>query len=446
MSAKTTMCILFGDKTVDAVFVEHSMLGTQIKFMKRLPRDEQVFSAVAELMKSEPKTPARVMLCIPRSSAIQRTLSYPIAAKTELENMIRFEATRHIPLPEDNRLLGWSTADTPDEKQVLLNLIAASQSEVRELINQLEQAGVPVDEAVPFSSAVSPVLADVPTLLLLVDEHIELCLYGMGILQDSQLISCTAAGFSSERVVTSTRQMVAKHKSWLGDEGISRIYTGGAGQMIDGLREELEAVFGLHVHPLELSGTMDSILTEEQESFIEVVMAASIDLDPTLNLIEDKKRKVPISRRTLIISGLCILLSIEVLAFYGFKSGAPWLQRKKVAQELREMQRATADIQEMRNQNRIYRKQLVQLEQVCESRVSIMDMLKAISDALPEDSYLNGFSFEGGQLTLKGNSKEPGQLPELVLALPFVNALNTSDIGRKEGDYYEFELSVSLRR
>jgi Tfp pilus assembly protein PilN len=441
------MCILFGDKTVDAAFVDHSMLGTQIKFMERMPRDEQIFSAVAERMKSEPKMPARVMLCIPRSSAIQRTLSYPIAAKGELENMIRFEATRHIPLPEDNRLLGWSTADTPDEKQVLLNLIAASQSEVRELINQFEQAGVPVDEAVPFSSAVSPVLADAPTLLLLVDDgHLELCLYGQGILQDSQLISCTAAGFSSERVLISTRQMVAKHKSWLGDEGISRIYTGGAGQMIEGLAGELEAVFGLHVHPLELSGTMDSVLTEEQEPFIEVVMAASIDLDPTLNLIEDKKRKVPISRRTLIISGLCILLTIEILTFYGFKNGAPWLQRQKVALELREMQRATADIQEMRNQNRTYRKQLVQLEQVCESRSSIMDMLKAISDALPEDSYLNGFSFDGGQLTLKGNSKEPGQLPELVLALPFVNALSKSDIGRKEGDYYEFELSVSLRR
>ncbi|MDF7800326.1 PilN domain-containing protein [Pontiellaceae bacterium B1224] len=447
MSAKTTMCILFGDKTVDAVFVDRSMLGTQIKFMERLPRDEDVFSAVAALMKAETKTPARVMLCIPRGSAIQRTLSYPMAAKGELDNMIRFEATRHIPLPEDNRLLGWSTADTPDEKQVLLNLVAASRTDVRGLIDQFEQAGVPVDEAVPFSSAIAPTLSDVPTLLVLADEeHIELCLYGRGILQDSQLISSTAPNFCMERVVIATRQMVAKHKSWLGDEGISRIFTGGAGQLIDGLAAELGTVFGLHVHALELSETLNTLPSEEQEPLVEVLLAASIDLDPTLNLIEDKKRKVPISRRTLIISGLCILLSIELLAIYGYNIGSPWLQRKKIAREIAKMQQVTADIQDMRNENRIYRKQLIQLEKVSESQISIMEILKAVSDVLPEDSYLNGFSCDGAQLTLKGNSKEPGQLPQLVLELPFVDILNASDIGRKEGDYYEFELSVSLRR
>lgn len=446
MSTKTTMCILFGDQTVDAAFVDHSMLGTQVRFVERFPRDEQLFETIAERMKAEEKTPARVALCIPRNTVIQRTLRYPAAAREELENMIRFEAVRHIPLPEEDRLMGWSTADSPDGQQVVLNLTAARRADVRDLVDRFEQAGVPIDEAVAFSSAVSANLSDIPTLLVLADVgHIELCLYGEGILQDSQLLPRSMPGFSPQRVVTAARQMVAKNKTWLGDEGISRILTGGA-EPLKEIEDELGTAFGLHVHPLEVPETEAAVLTEDQTPLAEVLLAASVVPEVTLNLIEDKKRKVPISRRTLVISALCILLAAELLAAYALKSGSPWLQRKKVAQEIQEMNRVTAKVQEMRTQNRTYRKQLIQLEQVCETRTSTMEMLKALSEALPEDTYLNGFSYDGKQLTLKGNSKEPDKLPELVMALPFVDRLNTSDIGPKESEYHEFELSVSLRR
>ncbi len=447
MSAKTTMCILFGDKTVDAVFVDRSMLGTQIRFTARLPRTDDLFERVAELMKSAEKTPSHVMLCIPRGRVVQRTLRYPAAVKEELDNMIRFEAVRHIPLPEEERLLGWSTADTPDGHQVVLNLTAARRTEVRSLVDRFEQAGVPVDEAVPFSSAVSALLSDVSTLLVLGDEdHFELCLYGQGILQDSQLISSSAPGFDPQRIVTAARQMAAKNKSWLGDEGIGRVFIGGAKPPVQEIRDDLGTAFGLHVQPLEIPEALRAALPEDQEPLTEVLLAASVLPEPTLNLIEDQKRKVPISKRTLLISVLCVVLAAELLAAYGLKTAAPALQRRKVAREISEMRQVTADVQKMRDKNRIFRKQLYQLEQVSQSRVGTMEMLQAVSDALPEDTYLNSFAFSGEQLTLKGNSKEPDKLPELVMALAFVEKLNTSEIGRKEGDYHEFELSVSLRR
>lgn len=443
MSAKTTLSILFHDEAVDTVFIERSVLGTQVKFMERLKRDEHVFEQVAELMRLAEKTPTRVTLCIPRSCAIQRTLSYPAAAKDELDSMIKFEATRHVPLPEGDRLLGWSSVDTPDEKQVILNLVAARRAEVRGLIEQFEEVGVPVDEAVPFSSAVAPQLAERPTLLVLTDAgHLELCLYGLGILQDSQMLPRNMPGFSPGRVVAAVRQMVAKHKGWLGDEGISRIMVGGTEVLADGLEEELSTAFGLRVQPLELP---ENVIKQE-DPLVQVLMVATSTLEPTLNLIEDKKRKVPISKRTLIVSGLCVLLGIELLAAYGFKTGSPYIQRKKVGQEIQEMRTATADIQEMRAKNRLFRKQLFQLEQVSSSHTSTMGILQAISDALPEDTYLNGFSSDSEELTLKGYSKEPDILPGLLMALSFVDTLSTSDIGKKEGDYHEFNISVSLRR
>jgi Tfp pilus assembly protein PilN len=146
-----------------------------------------------------------------------------------------------------------------------------------------------------------------------------------------------------------------------------------------------------------------------------------------------------------VIAGLSILLGFEVLVAYAFKTGSPWLQRRKVAVEIEEMRNRTAETQEMRSKNKVFRKQLYQLDKISKSRTGTMMMLKAISDTLPEDTYLQQLQNSDGELRLKGKSKEPDRLPELMLSLPFVDSLSESEIGRKEGDYYEFKLNVSLR-
>jgi hypothetical protein len=48
MTNKSTLCLLFRDETVDMAFIERTVLGAQIKFMERLPRDEALNEAVAE--------------------------------------------------------------------------------------------------------------------------------------------------------------------------------------------------------------------------------------------------------------------------------------------------------------------------------------------------------------------------------------------------------------
>ncbi len=445
MSRKANMCILLWDEMADIVFIDRSVLGVQIKFMERLPRDETLFEAIAERMAESEKTPSRVMLCIPRNAAIQRTLSYPAAVAADIGSMIQFEATRHIPLPEDDRMLAWATVDSPDEKQIILNLVATRKAEVQELIGHFEEAGVPVDEVVPFSSLVGSTLGDIPTLLVLADsQHVELSLYGQGILQDSQVISKTAPGFSGDRISMAARQMAAKHKAWLGDEGICRILTGGPEPRSRDLNEDLATAFGLHVHPLEAPEETRAAVADE--GLVDALLAASIELPPTLNLLDGQQRKIPIRKRTLVIAGLGLLLLFEVLVAIGFKTGAPALQRRKIAWEIKEMRQQTASAQEMKSKNRIFRKQLQQLGQVCGSRASSMEIMQRVSDALPEDTYLRQLSCNNEEISLRGNSKEPDKLPELVMALPFVETISTSEIGRKNGDYYEFTLEARLRR
>lgn len=441
MVKKANMCILFRDEAVDVVFIDYTVLGAHIKFMERLPRDEQVYEAVAGLMQAVEKTPSRVTLCIPRESAMQRTLRYPAMVQNEIENMIEFEATRHVPLPENDRALAWSAVPAPDEKQLILNLVAARQSEVRALAGCFEEVGVPIDEAVPFSSAMVSALGKTPALLVVADvQNVELCLYGEGQLQDSQLMGRDAPGFGPDRVLTTARQMVAKHKAWLGDEGIGRVWFAG-GELSESFVADLGTAFGLRVHSLEMP---DGLRIEEP--LVDVLIAAAAEIPPHLNLLENRARKVPISKRTLVIAALCSLLAMELVSGMAFKTGAPALQRKQVAEELAKVRRRVAPIQRMKDKNRELKRQLYRLDDICQQHVSVMEVLQELSEAFPEDTYLRLLNYKKGEgIRVRGASKEPEHLPERVMAIPLVDTISTSDIEKKVGDYHEFSLSVTLR-
>ncbi|MEE9368942.1 MAG: hypothetical protein V3V05_08755 [Pontiella sp.] len=439
MTNKANMCILFRDETVEVAFVDRTVLGTQIKFMERLPRDEKVFGEVAALMQSAEKPPGRVLLCIPRELVMQRTLRYPAMAPPDVTNMIQFEASRHVPLPENERALAWAFLPSPDEKQVVINLLAGRDAEVRDLINRFKDAGVPVDEAVPFSSALFPLLADKPTLLVISDAlNVELCLYGEGQLQDSQLLNRNMSDFSPGRIVTTARQMTAKHKDWLGMEGLSRIFACGT----EPLGFDLDAAFNLQVQPLEVPVDFSAV----EYPLTDVLLAVTAELPAELNLIETSGRKVPLSKRTILVASLCALLAIELLVSMGFKTGAPALQRKAVAEEISKVRRRAAPIQRMKDKNREMRKQLYRLDEICSQHVSGMEIWRELSETLPADSYLQLAYFKSGDsLNIRGLSKEPDRLPEIFLASQMIEAISKSDIGKKEGEYQSFSITVTLR-
>lgn len=439
MTNKATLCILYRDEAVEAVFLDRTVLGVRIKASERLPRNDEVFAAVAGLMQGAGKMPSRVVLCIPRAMAMQRTLRYPVLVQADLANMVQYEATRHVPLPEGDRALAWASVPSSDGKQVVLNLLAVRQSELRALVERFEAAGVPIDEAVPFSSSIVSLVGATPTLLAISDDRlIELALYGEGQLQDSQTLPRNAPGFSPERVATAARQMAAKHKEWLGDEGIGRIITAGP----QPLEADLASAFGLHVRPLEFPEGVDAAAGVPADA----VCAALALLPPQMNLLEARGRKVPVSRRTLAMASLCALLAIELVAGFAVKTAAPSIQRRQVAEELAKVRRRAAPIQRMQEKNREMRRQLYRLEELCGQHVGTMEILLQLSEALPDDTYLRSLSIDDGQgIRLRGLSKAPERLPELLMAHPMVEAISTAEIEKKVDDYHEFSLSVTLK-
>ena len=449
MAGKSSLVLVFQDNTVDAVWLEQSMLGPVIRLMKRFQRDEQLPELLAQQFRAAEKTPARVLVCLPRAMVMQRTLFYPAAVQNDLAQMLQFEVSRHVPLPEADRRVAFAATPLPDGKQLGVNLLAARSTEIAAFLEPLTAAGIPVDEVSSLSSLLVPAADGVPVLLVLTDHaHVELVLFANGLLQDSLLIDRQAAGFSKEMLVDAARRMAVRHRELLGAEGIGRIVCAGTTELPEEFRNSLETSFGLHTHPLELPDTLRPAVAALHivPVLTEALCAAAVDLPPTLNLIEKTGRKVPLSRRTLIVAGLCILLAAELLGGWLVRTFSPAIALKAVGHETADLKRRAAPIQIVKNQNRDLRSEIEQLDELGKSRVSIMSMLKVLSDTFPEDTYLQSITYSrGDSIRIKGRSKTPDRIPQLVQSLPFVKTIEESDTGEKEDEYFGFSLTAALR-
>ncbi len=449
LAGKSSLILIFRDSMVDAVWLEQSLLGPAVHLMERFPRNEQTPELVAQRLLAAAKTPARVLVCLPRSMVMQRTLFYPTAVLSDLAQMLQFEASRHVPLPEADRRTAFMAVTFPDSKQLGVNLLAARNSEISALLAPWISAGIPVDEVSSLSSLLTPAAGGVPVLQILTDDmHMELALFANGLLQDSLLLDRQSAGFSKETLVDAARRMAVRHRELLGAEGIGKISCSGTAELPEDFKNSLEVAFGMHLHALEIPEVLrPAISSLPAEPVLTEALCAVVAVPPaSLNLIDRSGRKVPLSRRTLIIAGLCALLAVELLVGWLIRTVSPAIALKSTEHETADLKRRAAPIQPVKNQNRDLRKELEQLNEMGKSRVSIMSMLKVLSDTLPEDTYLQGITYSrGDEIQIKGRSKTPDQLPHLLQSLPFVKTIEESNTGEKTDEYYGFSLSAALR-
>ncbi|MFA7370033.1 MAG: PilN domain-containing protein [Kiritimatiellales bacterium] len=442
IAGKSSLILIFWDTAVDAVWLEQSLLGPAIRLMERFPRDERTPDLLAQRLHAEEKTPARVLVCLPRSMVMQRTLLYPVSVQNDLSQMLQFEAARHVPLTEADRRIAFAAVPLPDGKQLGVNLLAARNPEISAFLKPWIDAGIPVDEVSSLSSLLVPAADVAPVLLLLADETgIELALFANGLLQDSLLIDRQAAG----TLVDAARRMAVRHREMLGAEGIGRIVCAGPSALPEEVQGSLGVAFGLHVHALEIPEILRSSVLGAPV-LTEALCAVVAEPPPALNLIDRPGRKVTLSRRTLIVAGLCILLAVELSAGWLVRTFSPAMAIKSVEHETADLKRSAAPIQTVKNQNRDMRSELEQLDELEKTRVSIMTMLKVLSDTLPEDTYLQAVAYtRGDDIKIRGRSKTPDRIPQLIQSIPFVATIEASDIGEKEDEYFGFSLSAALR-
>lgn len=444
---RSRLVLVFWDHAVDAVWMEQSWLGPSLRLMVRLPRDDQFPAALGQRLRESGTTPSRVLVCLPRKMAIQRTLSFPLAVRDDLAQMLQFEAARHVPLQDSDRRLAYASAPQPDGKQLGVHLLAARKSDLELFLSPLTAAGVPVDEVTTLNALLIPSGTEGAVLQILSDEeHIEVILFQHGLPQESLVLPKPAGTAGKDELVDTVRRLIARHHGQLGAEGVGRLICAGPSALPEDTLNSLGMALGLHAQTMEIPERLRPAVPRGAAILTETLCAAARVMPPELNLIDQSSRKVPWSRRKVIITALSTLLVAELIAGSALYAMAPAKALKKTEQEGAELNRRAAPVLAVKNQNRELRNELKQLNQLAEQHISVMGLLKTISDALPDDTYVLSLEYiRGDQIRLRGRSKAPDRLPDLLQAIPVIKTIEEWDIGEKDDDYFGFRFTAALR-
>lgn len=452
---QSTLSLLIWDEVVDAVLVEQSILGPSISVMERFSRqrpDESgpadrgdVYKTIAERIAETGRVPSRVTVCLPRSETVMRTLRYPALVQNDLDQMVPFEAARHLPFAENERCLGYAFAPGDDEKNLDVHLLAARKGDVRRGIEPVQAAGLPVDVVLVFSSLAAAGLGNAPSVLVVSDAaHIELSLVCNGLVCDSMCVPRDGGPPPAGLI----QRMLASNRERIGPGGIARLVTAGPVPLETDQREALCVTLGVDAESLAVPEMLSAALGEFEGGVLAEGLLAVCSTPPsTLNLTSFASRRVPLSRRTKWVLGLAALLLIELIAGWVLWTNAPARALKKVEQEVSALRSEAKPAQKLKDQNRLMRNELLQLHDLVNNRASLMEMLKILSDTIPEGTYLTQVDYErGGRMRIRGRSKEPDALPALLLLdVPFVSTIEDSDIDEKRGEYHSFDLTFSLK-
>lgn len=446
-TGRSSLVVVFWDHVVDAVWLEQSLLGPSLRLMERMPRDEQLPAALGQRLRESAAMPSRVLVCLPRKMAMQRTLCFPLAVRDDLAQMLQFEAARHVPLPESDRRLAHAASPMPDGKQLGVHLLAARTSDLETFLKPLTAAGVPVDEVTALGTLLTPPATEGAVLQILSDaDHVEVTLFQHGLPQESLLLQRPAGGAGQDELVDAVRRLVARHRERLGSEGVGRLVCAGPSVLADEVLGGLGMALGLHAQAMEIPERLRPVVPRGAVVLTEALRAAATAMPPELNLIDRTCRRVSWSRRKVAITALGVVLAAELLAGTALHALAPAAALKKTEQEGAELKRRAAPVLAVRNQNRELRSELKQLNQLAGQHISVMGLLKTISDALPDDTYVLSLEYvRGDQIRLRGRSKAPDHLPDVLQAIPVVKTIEEWDIGEKQDDYFGFRFTAALR-
>jgi Tfp pilus assembly protein PilN len=242
-------------------------------------------------------------------------------------------------------------------------------------------------------------------------------------------------------VIDKAQRMIARNHLWLGDEGVAQILSAGPVAISEKLQNLLSVALGLTAQPLNAPAEV-SIAAP-----IEALRSALEVLPESLNLTEARKRKFSMNRRSITLTALASILLIQLIAWPILYAQAPKAAQSKWNRELREVKKETAQLQKTKTEIRQMRDELNNLEELSKDQLSMMQVLKMVSDGLPEDSYLSRIQFsKEGDLKLSGLSKNVSALSGTLLTLPFVKDIIKSDSNeRSNSEYSSFNINFTVK-
>ena len=403
---------------------------------------EEKSTAVSELIKGFLRenriTPASVFLGIPRGNAILRYLELPIAVKENLRETLGYELEKHVPFsPEDVYFDFQIISEDKSADRLQLLLVVVKKQALSTVLAVSERVGFGISGvgltatalADYFSWRSKKEIAIARSFIYAREHHIELGLVKDGMLWYSRDLS------RNEGLIEAISAALSKMRLDFvkADEPLDTVLCGM--EKDDPLLERLNKTDGLALHPVDLSGAQ--IPSVSLMAAYGLALKGVRKTSMNINLLPPALRKKPSKLKAYTMFGLVSLALLGALAW----GGGVFLQHRwtldRLDDEIKKLGSHLRKFEQIKTDKKRIEDRIDYLNTLRRGGPPILDTIKELSERIPQNAWVNRFTFSEKGIQIEGEAASASQLIPLLEASPmfgdvaFLSAITKARSGKE---------------
>jgi len=447
MIFQTSLGIDIGEQELCLAFLKASSREIELAAAAVYPIQENIHSeekstAISELvnkfLRENRLSPASVFLGIPRRNVILRYLELPITVKENLRETLGYELEKYVPFSSEDAYFDFQiVSEDKSTDRLKLLLVVTKKEALSPLLAVAEHLGLGISGVGITATA----LADyfywrskkenraVRAFIHKHEHHVELGLVKEGMLRYSRELS--GNGEFTEAILVALAKM---RLDFLQDnEPLHTVLCGieKDDPLLDGLSEMEEMVF----HAVDLSGS--------QISSTDIIPAFGLALkgvrktSMNINLLPLALRKKPSKFKYYTLIGLVFLVLLGTLSW----GGGVFFQRQwtldRLGEEIDRLRSQLTKIEQIEAQKENLVERINYLNTVRRGGLPVLDVLRELSERVPEDAWVNRFNFSEKDVQITGQATSASELIPLLEAstmfggVTFLSAITKLNDGKE---------------
>ncbi len=413
--------------------------------------DEEKVNAVSELiqgfLRENQISPASVFLGIPRNTAILKYLEFPITVKENLRESLGYEMDKYVPFNSEDVYFDFQVlSEDKAVGRLQLLLVVVKKQTLSPFLAIGRQLGVGISGVEISSTALASYFfrwgekgnRTFKSFIYMREHGLESGLVQDGMLRYSRVLS------RSEDLMEAIPANLARMQREFGEsnESLDTVFCGAEADVP--LLEGLYGMNGINIRLVDLSRAQipSTNLIAAYGLALKGIQKTSMNI----NLLPPALRKKPSKLKYYAMFGLVSLTILGALAWGGgaFFQHQWTLDRleeeiEKLGSQLKKIERIKAE--KMRIEDRIN-----YLTTVRQGGLPVLDVLKELSERIPEDAWVNRFDFSEKGVQIHGEAASASELIPLLEASPmFGGVAFSSAITRVRDGKERFRIGLNLK-
>ncbi len=457
------MAMVFVQKSLDGLVLrDHQIVALTDAAESREQRQKLIIEGIADFRKKARIKKPKVSVCIPRNEVLFQQVRLPVAAKENLRQVLDYELERYIPFAPDEVYYDFQVLKE-EQDSVHVLLVTARKELIRAYLDTLSLADCqPVSvevttsalfNAFAYSEAASAKGAQ--ALIRPSREGGELILIAGGRLAYSHPFRWKEGAASSVSQVKMELQQALLHLSNedpitaqdVTREGLTCTVLNGShtSEEMDRFAAESGLPLTMGLKPLRLKGMPADFapLAAAYGTALKGLKKVSL----SVNLLPQERRKQ--LKRPSIVPTVILVISVAGL---GLAWGSIIVARER--QQLRDLTTQVeklnpeiAAAEKMEKESGQIRKSTGALEQIRGEDPSQLEVLKELTALIPENTWLNRFTYSKGKVQIEGEAPSASDLiPILERSSLFQDAKFPAPITKTPEGQERFKIEVAIEK